>query len=231
MVRRSYDQFCGLSRALDVVGERWTLLVVRELMSGPKRYSDLADALRGIGTSLLAARLKQLESDGIVARRYLRPPAASTVYELTEVGQELATALVPLALWGARHQTCDGRAPSERFQAEWALQFLVRMLDPERLVDLDASYEFRIDGSVARLSIADGAAQVQGGQTGEVADATITTDASTMAAIAGSRIGVLAALEDGLVEVDGDADSLARLLKVLEAYLDRDHGPVAASST
>ncbi|EME15477.1 winged helix-turn-helix transcriptional regulator [Rhodococcus triatomae] len=223
MSRRSYDQFCGLSRALDVVGERWTLLVVRELMSGPKRYSDLAESLRGIGTSLLAARLKQLETDDVVARRYLRPPAASTVYELTEAGQELADALVPLALWGARHHTCDSREPTQRFQAEWTLQFLVRMLDAESLGTVRATYEFRVDDSVASLSIADGGAEVVAGQAGDDADAVIVTDASTMAAIAGSRIGVVDALERGLVEIDGDATNLAVLLTVLQERLDSSH--------
>ena len=80
MTERSYDQYCGLAGALDLVGERWTLLIVRELMSGPKRYTDLADGLPGIGTSLLAKRLAKLESAGVATRRVLPPPAAATVY-------------------------------------------------------------------------------------------------------------------------------------------------------
>src|SRR5262245_32421594 len=123
MVRRSYDQFCGLARALDVVGERWTLLIVRELMSGPKRYSDLADALAGIGTSMPAAKLKQLQLDGVVDRRTLAPPIASTIYQLTPVGHELAGAMVPLALWGARHYMREEPGPAETFRPEWSLGF------------------------------------------------------------------------------------------------------------
>ena len=88
MSRRNYSQFCGLAHALDVVGERWTLLIVRELGSGPKRYMQLADTLAGIGTSLLATRMRQLESDGIVQRRLaLDQPSSTVLYELTDAGR------------------------------------------------------------------------------------------------------------------------------------------------
>jgi DNA-binding HxlR family transcriptional regulator len=91
-----------MAHALDLVGDRWTLLVLRELMHGPKRYTDLVDRLPGIGTNILAARLRDLEGNGIVGRRVLPPPAASKVYELTEYGSELRPAMRELALWGAR---------------------------------------------------------------------------------------------------------------------------------
>src|ERR1044071_6967058 len=93
VTERSYNQFCGLAGALDLIGERWTLLIVRELMSGPKRYTDLADGLAGIGTSLLAKRLAKLEGAGVIERRLLPPPAAVTVYELAPAGHELGVAL------------------------------------------------------------------------------------------------------------------------------------------
>ncbi len=96
MTRKSYGQFCGLAHALDVVGERWTLLLVRELVSGPKRYTQLAEALSGIGTSLLAARVRQLEADGVIQRRLaLDQPGSTVVYELSDAGRELAAAVVP----------------------------------------------------------------------------------------------------------------------------------------
>ena len=91
-----------MAHALDLVGERWALLIVRELIHGPKRYTDLAEHLPGIGTNILAARLKSLEECGIVTKRTLPAPAASRVYELTEYGQGLRTAMRELALWGAR---------------------------------------------------------------------------------------------------------------------------------
>src|ERR687888_24922 len=100
--RRSYGQYCTLARALDVIGERWTLLVVRDLVLGPKRFTDLLEGLPGIGRNLLAARLRHLEAEGIVRRTTLPPPAASRVYELTEEGYDLMLATTPLAAWGAR---------------------------------------------------------------------------------------------------------------------------------
>jgi DNA-binding HxlR family transcriptional regulator len=99
---KRYEQYCPMAHALDLVGDRWTLLVIRELMHGPMRYTDLVEHLTGIGTNILAARLRDLESNGIVARRTLPPPAASKVYELTDYGRELKPAMRELALWGAR---------------------------------------------------------------------------------------------------------------------------------
>jgi len=101
MVRR-YEQYCPVAHALDLVGDRWALLVIRELMHGPKRYTDLVEHLHGIGTNILAARLRDLEANGVVSRRILPPPAASKVYELTDYGRELKPAMRELALWGAR---------------------------------------------------------------------------------------------------------------------------------
>ena len=98
---KRYEQYCPMAHALDLVGDRWALLVVRELMHGPKRYTDLVDRLHGIGTNILATRLRDLEAHGVVARRTLPPPAASKVYELTDYGRELRPALRELALWGA----------------------------------------------------------------------------------------------------------------------------------
>ena len=99
---KRYEQYCPMAHALGLVGDRWSLLVIRELMHGPKRYTDLADRLPGIGTNILATRLRDLEQHGLVERRTLPPPAASKVYELTAYGQELRPMLRELALWGAR---------------------------------------------------------------------------------------------------------------------------------
>ena len=101
MVKR-YEQYCPMAHALDLVGDRWALLVIRELMHGPKRYTDLVDHLPGIGTNILAVRLRDLERNGVVTRRTLPPPAASKVYELSEYGRELRPAMHELAMWGAR---------------------------------------------------------------------------------------------------------------------------------
>ena len=99
---KRYDQYCPIAHALELIGERWSILVVRELLHGPKRYTDLAGQLPGIGTNILASRLRDLEACGIIAKRTLPPPAASRVYELTDYGHELKPVMRELALWGAR---------------------------------------------------------------------------------------------------------------------------------
>src|SRR5450631_891320 len=99
-MRRTYGQFCPVARALDLLGERWTLLIVRELLTGPQRYSDLRDGLPGMWSNLLAQRLRDLDAAGLVQRRELPPPAARLVYELTERGRALAPVVYELARWG-----------------------------------------------------------------------------------------------------------------------------------
>jgi DNA-binding HxlR family transcriptional regulator len=101
-VVKHYCQYCPVAHSLDVIGERWSLLIVRDLMGGPKRYTDLAGGLPGIGTNILASRLKDLEAAGVVHKYRLPPPAASQVYELTEYGRELKGVLFEMARWGAR---------------------------------------------------------------------------------------------------------------------------------
>src|SRR5918992_4513559 len=102
MADNRYQQYCALARALDVVGDRWTLLIVRELGPGPRRFTDLVDGLPGISRKLLTERLRDLERDGIIARQELPPPAARQVYELTDDGRDLASAMAPLIGWGAK---------------------------------------------------------------------------------------------------------------------------------
>ncbi|MFC8531795.1 winged helix-turn-helix transcriptional regulator [Nocardia sp. NPDC057227] len=214
MTRRSYNQYCGLSRTLDLVGERWTLLIVRELMSGAKRYSDLASALDGIGTSVLAARMRQLDEDGLVTRTQLPPPAASQVYELSSAGRELAAAMVPLALWGLAHRLDEPRHPEETYRAEWALVFLAATLDPAALTGLRLVIQFHIDGSSAHLTLDDGTAAVTPGAAGR-ADATVTTDLRTLAELVTRPIDRAALAER--VRLTGQPEVLATVLDLLPA--------------
>jgi DNA-binding HxlR family transcriptional regulator len=108
---RTYNQFCGVARALDLIGERWALLVVRELALGPKRFTDLRQGLPGIATNVLSVRLRQLERDGLVTRRLLPPPAPAQIYELTELGRELVPVMLALGRWGA--STIGERSPRQ----------------------------------------------------------------------------------------------------------------------
>lgn len=221
MSRRDYNQFCGLATALDAVGERWTLLIVRDLMGGPKRYSDLASSLHGIGTSLLAVRIKQLEADGVVVRRELPPPAASTVYELTPVGWELADALVPLALWGARHQLDPQRTGGQGFKPEWSLAVVARLLRSGSAEGLDAVYEFHIDGEIAHVTVADKATSVTTGRALGPADAVITTDSATLASLVAARISIVDAVKSARLVLAGDETAL----QVLAAAVPPPHDP------
>ncbi|HET7689173.1 MAG TPA: winged helix-turn-helix transcriptional regulator [Nocardioidaceae bacterium] len=215
MTRRSYDQFCGLAGALDLVGERWTLLVVRELMTGPKRYTDLADALSGVGTSLLASRLKRLEDDGICAREYLPPPAASTVYRLTEIGEELGQALLPLVKWGLRHATPHELGPHTQIRPHWALLPFTQQADPAALEGIDGTYKIVVEGRPAYFRVRDGRATVELGDGSRPVDATVTLDAVTVAAVGSGRISAIDAAMAGQITVEGDEAAVADLLRAL----------------
>ena len=145
MVKR-YEQYCPMAHALDLIGDRWTLLIVRDLMHGPQRYTDLVDRLPGIGTNILAARLRDLESHGIVTRRKLPPPAASRVYDLTDYGRELRPALRELALWGAR--SLGPPAEHDELFDGWlanAMDTVIARLAPA------GRYEFRCGAEIASL--------------------------------------------------------------------------------
>ena len=149
MGRKSYDQYCPIAHALDLVGERWSLLVVRELLhDGPLRYSDLHARLEGCGTNILAARLRTLEQGGVVRRRRLDPPAASWVYELTEYGEGLQAVLHVLAHWGAR--SLRPPATSGDLERGW-LPGALRIALPASVA---GRIEFRIGDEVA--SVAEG---------------------------------------------------------------------------
>lgn len=220
MARRSYGQFCGLAHALDVVGERWTLLLVRELGSGPKRYTELAEALSGIGTSLLATRVRQLESDGVIQRRLaLDQPGSAVVYELSPAGRELAEAVIPLALWGARHQMTHADTEGELFRAEWMLTFLAADLRDEAPPDLDAVYAFNIDDSTACLKFRGGRISVRPGKPATPSDVTVRASAPTVAALIGRKIAVTDAVAQGLLELTGDAAAITALLGLIEKRL------------
>jgi DNA-binding HxlR family transcriptional regulator len=142
---KRYDQYCPVAHALDLVGERWTLLIVRELLHGPKRYTDLAGDLPGIGTNILATRLRDLEACGIVAKRRLPPPAASQVYELTEYGAGLRAVMRSLALWGARSL---GPPTQPELFPGWLENALDTVLAP---IAPPGRFEFRVDDEVVGL--------------------------------------------------------------------------------
>lgn len=149
---KRYDQYCPVAHALDLVGERWSILIVKELMQGPQRYTDLAEHLPGIGTNILAARLRDLETGGVIEKKTLPPPAPAKVYELTEYGRALRPVMRELALWGARSL---GPPPNEDDLFEgWLANALGTMFEPFAPL---GRFEFRVGTEVA--SIEDGDAR------------------------------------------------------------------------
>jgi DNA-binding HxlR family transcriptional regulator len=142
---KRYEQYCPIACSLSLVGERWTLLVIRELMHGPKRYTDLVDHLHGIGTNILALRLKELEAAGLVEKHKLPPPAASTVYELTATGHQLRPVLHELARFGARLM---GPPPLDALDPGWLVNALDLSLSP---VSPSGRLAFRIGDEEASL--------------------------------------------------------------------------------
>jgi DNA-binding HxlR family transcriptional regulator len=209
---KRYDQYCPVCHALGLVGERWALLVVRELLKGPKRYTDLLDGLPGIGTNILAARLRELEAGGILRKRKLPPPAASTVYELTEYGQELEEPLYALARWGAR--SLRPPAKNEDFYPDWGLNAFAALLDPEAASGLAETYVVRVADDAYTVQLADRRVHVEIGA-GEEADLDFTTDRETFFALASGEFDPRAALAEGLVTIDvGKPAGLERFFSV-----------------
>ena len=154
---RTYSQYCGLAHALDLVGERWALLVVRELVLGPKRFTDLQAGLPGIGTNVLSTRLRELEENGLVTRRTLPPPAASTVYELTPYGRDLEPAVYALGRWGAR--SLGVRPAGQPLRSGW-LGLALRGFSRPEACDLDATVALRLDDTTLAVRLAPGSIAV-----------------------------------------------------------------------
>jgi DNA-binding HxlR family transcriptional regulator len=210
MSRRSYGQYCAIAKTLDMVGERWTLLVIRELAAGPKRYTDVLAGVPGMNTTLLAQRLRDLTNDGIVRTRRLPPPSASTVYELTPDGLELVRALVPLVYWGARH-ALGPRKRGEVFHVWWPLLAVSANVDPLLLDGLDATFQFDVGGSVGHMVVRDGRIDVREGPFDGEPDATVTTDAETFVDVGTGRATPQDMIAAGRMTVTGDPAAMATL--------------------
>jgi DNA-binding HxlR family transcriptional regulator len=210
MSHRSYNQYCGLAYALDIVGERWTILMIRELIAGPRRFTDLLAGLPGISTNLLAERLKRLEQQGLIVRRVLPPPAASTVYELTELGQSLETSLLELGKWGSQFVPPSAEGAALLNVGSYALT-LKTFFRPELAQGIDETYELRIDDEVMQVRISGGEIEVKQG-TAVNPDAIFQTDIATYLGLLQQQIQPDEAIAQGLVQVMGDPAALNRFL-------------------
>src|SRR5918992_2067599 len=144
MPRHRYQQYCALARTLDVAGDRWTLLIVRELAPGRRRFTDLLDGLPGVSRNLLTERLRALERAGIISRHELPPPAVRRVYELTDDGRDLATAMAPLIAWGARR--IGERTPGDTFRPRWPAVAMAGPPPPGRAHGGDGNHPIPLRG-------------------------------------------------------------------------------------
>jgi DNA-binding HxlR family transcriptional regulator len=176
---RTYGDRCGIARALDVVGDRWALLVVRDLLLGPKRFSDLRAGLPRVSPDVLSQRLRELEAAGVLRRAQLPPPAASQVYELTPRGLELEPVVLGLGRWGSRRPASPDGAS---FSPDSAMLGLKALFDPRAARDVRASYELRFGAERFHALIGDGQLTITRGAA-EAPDAIIDTDPDTLAAV------------------------------------------------
>jgi DNA-binding HxlR family transcriptional regulator len=196
---RSYQQACGLARALDVLGERWTMLVIRELALGPRRYGDLVAALTGIGTNLLADRLKRLEEHGVVERMLLPAPASVPAYALTDAGLALRPVLDSLTTWGFAHVPVPDGAEG---RASWVV-FAMTAARPGGPQPADALVELSIDEELFWVRSAAGQTNAALGPSPLPPELRMRTDLATFAELACGRMSPAAAIRAGSLDVDG----------------------------
>jgi DNA-binding HxlR family transcriptional regulator len=205
--RRSYEQFCGIAKALDVVGERWTLLLVRDLLLGPRRYGDLLAGLPGMTTNLLAKRLRQLEEQGLVEKARLPAPASSTVvYRLTQAGRELEPVLHALGAWGWRFmekpEKCD------RLDMGWLLFSLKRRF---RGAKGTAAISLRVDGRVFHIRVAPEAWDLEENRIAPF-DAVLEGDSVSLRAVLRGHKAFADLIAQGKLTVQGERKAVLTVL-------------------
>ena len=200
-----------MARVTDVIGNRWTLLIIRELRPGPRRFTDLVEGLPGISRKLLSERLRELERDGIVTRTELPPPVARHVYELTADGRDLAAALTPLLAWGARR--LGERQAEESFHPRWAAVAMATLADSEDARGVTETYQYVVGETAFYFIVDDGSIEVRDGRV-EDAAVVVTTDPDTWADIATGTTSASSAVAAGLLTVTGDRRAAKRLGKI-----------------
>lgn len=218
------SQFCALARALEILGERWTLLVVRELLLGPKRFSDLQSRLEGVSPSVLTQRLNRMEDLGLIARSTLEPPTVVTIYTLTAAGIALEPAILELVRWGGRF--LYPRRDAERFEPEWVIfplkAFARASRSPRgsillRVFDKDREAAIHITGGDRGTVIKKGEAS---------ADATIRTDVHTLLALIRGRLFIDEARRSGRIQTTGRL----RLIRAFPRFFEMERPDADKSS-
>jgi DNA-binding HxlR family transcriptional regulator len=208
-VNRSYGDQCGVARSLDVIGERWALLIVRELLLGPKRFNDLLAGLAGASPNVISQRLRELTASGVIRQRDLGPPARVRVYELTDWGRELEPVVLHLGQWGTSAPLPEG--------ARWGLDSLLLALqataDP---AVVSGRYELHVGADVLTVDGTSGSVRVRRG-TADRPHAALTTDADTLHAVTLGKRSIAETVESGDLRLDGDPQAISGLTGLLQA--------------
>ena len=208
--RRTYGDSCGIARALDQVGERWALLVVRELLLGPKRFTDLRTGLPNLSPDVLTQRLRELEEAGVIARRKLDPPAGTAVYELTQRGRELEPVVIGLGRWGALAPFPPGEM---RIGVDSTVLALKTLFDREAAAGLEAALELRLDGQRFGARIAGGELEISRGAVA-APDATIEASPGTLTELLWTGRSLADAERGGSASVAGSKRLVSRFLRL-----------------
>jgi DNA-binding HxlR family transcriptional regulator len=208
--RRKYDEGCAVAHALDVIGERWALVVVRELLLGPKRFTDLRAGMPGASAAVLAQRLRELDEAGVVRQHKLPPPAGSQVYELTDWGAELEPVVTQLGRWGSRSSSM----PYEADRSVDSLVLSLRALFDRRAAQgFSATITLRLGENHFSIEIDDGQLQLTRGQA-ERPTATLETEPQTLATLLYRGRSLEDAVRTGDVTITGETAAIARFLRL-----------------
>jgi DNA-binding HxlR family transcriptional regulator len=214
MAKRSYAQYCALARALDVIGDRWTLPVIRDLALGPQRYTDLLTGLSGIGPNLLASRLKELQRLGIVRQAIQPPPSASAVYELTSLGRELRPAIAALAEWGLHFMGPPD--PRDRVKSSWCITAIFAAAKLEIIQGIFDTYELVIGAETFHVVIADGSIDIGRGPAHQP-DVVLAASLDILMTIACGHMHAADITSSDQVRISGTEPATARCLTLLTA--------------
>lgn len=209
VTRRSYSQLCGIATALDMIGDRWALLILRDLTLGALRFSELASGLPGIGSNTLTARLKELETEGVIRRRLLALPDGGTVYELTEYGHELEPILMALGRWGARRM--DELGPDIATRSRWLAAAMLAFHDERQRVAPPITWELRLNDGPFTVSVDGNQLTITAGAP-DSPDAVVTATDMHMHLLLTGRLAASEALASGTVLVSGKDETLQRML-------------------
>ena len=210
---KTYAQFCPIARALDLVGDRWTLLILRELSRGARRFSDIRDALPGIALNLLTERLRDLEADGLIERSDIPPPAARTVYSLTEGGRDIRPVLAAMARFGASRLPLVDATTRVTPRAAFATG-LTAFHQPLSCVEIDEHYRIEIDGDGFDVRASRG--RLRQTQVGSKPDLTVIVDARTLVAVRQGQLAFDDAVFDQRIEIRGSKRSLRNFRRVFD---------------